>query len=526
MTKSIYALLFSLVLLLNNLYAFAEDEVLSEYPFYLEIQTMPMQADFRQARKIIAYNKGPVPVSISLTVTNPQNVRFQPIISGGNHAIVVPAKTQMVLTTATNLKADKPSTFQYNYKFFFGEPSSSQKRSTTYKVPFNSSIPLSAKSYNGIYSSNKSFAMDLVNAIQFYVPRQTDILAARRGIILDVKGLRDGTDDGKTTNLGNYILMMHEDGIMTYYANLTPHSVLVRPLQIVEPGEKIATSGHEFNQDLNYFIFSVLKNAGGHKSKSIQFVIDNGSDQLESTKLTGFVSEAQADDPYIKKFEGGYNSKRRKTTTIEELQDSVQTAKEKLIETNKQIAPEAEKGIAHRIASYAFYFIVAIAVIFVFGFMIKVLGTKKNDNSEKTKLSFSLIAKFEPLTVFMDVNHYKLYKRIAALLPITTDASLNTSYSSFLAPTTFKINVLNNPISNLHADIFLFQNTTLTPIAVIDVEHSMLSKLTSLVVHRKKSILKNAKLPYVTIKPNATDEEIVEVIRELHFSTLSKEKRK
>lgn len=471
-------------------------------------------------------NHGPVPVSVSLVVTNPINVRFQPIVSGGNHAIVIPPRTELVLTTATNLKADKPSTFQYNYKFFFGDPSSTQKRSITYQVPFTSSIPLSAKSYNGIYAANKNFAMDLVNAIQFYIPRQTDILAARRGIVLDVKGLRDGSDDGKTTNLGNYILMMHEDGIMTYYANLTPHSVTVRPLQIVEPGEKIASSGHEYNPDLNYFIFSVIKNAGGHKSKSIAFVLDNGKEQIESTKLTGFVSESQADDPYIKKFEGGYNTNRRKTTTIQELQTSVQTAKDKIIETNKQIAPEAEKSVGHRIASYAFYFIVFLGVIFLFGFFIKILGTKKTASAEKTKLSFSLVAKFEPLSVFMDVNQYKLYKRVEALLPATTDASLNTSYSSFLAPTTFKINVFSNPISNLYADIFLFQNTTLTPIAVIDVEHSLISKLTSLVVIRKKSILKNANLPYVTIKPNATDQEILEIIRELHFNTLRKEKRK
>jgi hypothetical protein len=517
--KALFIFVISLISVLN---AHAEGD--NEYPFSMRIDTMPMQSDFRQSRKIIAMNRGPVPVSVSLNINNPLNVRFQPIISGAGHAIVVPARTDMVLTTATNLKADKPSTFSYTYKFFFGEPGATQKRSVTYKVPFESAIPLSAKSYNGIYASNKAFAMDLVNAIQFYIPRTTDILAARRGMVLDVKGLTDHSDDGKTSNLGNYVLMMHEDGIMSYYANLTPHSVTVKPLQIVEAGQKIGTSGHEYNNQLNYFIFSVLKNAGGHKSKSMQFVLETDNEQIESNKLTGFISETQSEDPYIQKFEGGYNSGKKGKTTIQELQTSVQTAKNKIIETNNQLSPESDTTITHRVSSYVFYFVTAIAFIFLVGTALKLLAPKKN-TSEKTKLSFSLVSKYEPQAVFLEQDHYKLFKRLEGLLPTTTGATINSAFSSFLAPTTFKINVFNNPISTLYADIFLYQNTTLTPLAVIDVQRSFISKLTSLLGSRKQSILKQAGLPYVQLSVDATEEQIADVIRDIHFKTLTKEKR-
>lgn len=514
----------SLFCLAQFSHAEGEGQEYPEYPFSMRIDTMPMQADYRQARKIIAMNRGPVPISVSLTVINPNNVRFQPVISGSGHAIVVPPRTDLVLTTATNAKPDKPSTFSYTYKFFFGDQSASQKRSTTYLVPFTSEIPLSAKPYNGIYAGNKAFSMDLINAIQFYIPHLSNIVAARKGIVLDVKGLSDHSDDGKTSNLGSYVLMMHEDGIMSYYANLSPHSVMVKPLQIVEAGEKIATAGHEFNEDLNYFIFSVIKNAGGHKSKSMQFVLQTATAQIESNKLSGFVSESQAEDPYIKKFEGGYNRNKKSKNTIQELQSSVETARNKIIETNNQIAPEAEKSIGHRATSYVFYFVTAAAFIFLVGLALKVMAPKKLE-AEKTKLKFSFVSKYSPVTVFIDKGNYEFFKRLERLLPETTEATINTAFSSFLTPTTFKINVFHNPLSTLYADIFLYQNTTLTPIAVIDINQSVITKLTALFTSRKKSILKQANLPYVVLNTLASDQEIIDKIREIHFQTLAKERR-
>lgn len=509
-----------LTLLLTSLESVAQD-----YPFYVKVVNGVVQQTGIQNREIVAYNDGPAPITVLINTYVPINVKFSPVITGNGYALLIPPKSKQVLTTATNIKKNVPSTFRYGYKYFFGDPSAVQSQKISYKLPFPSGYLMSASQYSGAYTNNKLANIDLTNAIQFYLPKKTPVLAARTGIVLDVKGAIDGSDQGKSSEIGNYILVMHDDGTIAQYSNLQNTSVLVQPLQVITTGEHIADSADSADKKGTYFLFAVLKNAGGNKAKSLPFMIQTKDDIVLSSRISGFVSTETTDnqDPYAQKLDASYANHTDPKNTLEDIESTAKNAVNTITKTHEEIihADEDKKSVVNKVTTFIYYLLVLVSVFFILSNLGKIFSSKSLTN-KKSKLRLSFIAKYQPIDMFADNNLIVLSKRIKALLPATSDLSINVSFSAFLVPVTANMNFLSNPISSLYAQILIYTNNTSIPIAVIDVDPSVASRLSQLIFSRKKSVLESAGLPYIQIKNAIDDNMLINLIREVHIETLSK----
>ena len=79
-------------------------------------------------------------------------------------------------------------------------------------------------------------------AYDFNMPVGDDVLAARAGVVVEVK--QDSPDDGRGHGRHNYVYIRHEDGTIAFYAHLRQDHVYVEWGQSVEAGEPIADSGN------------------------------------------------------------------------------------------------------------------------------------------------------------------------------------------------------------------------------------------------------------------------------------------
>lgn len=84
-------------------------------------------------------------------------------------------------------------------------------------------------------------------AYDFETPVGIKVIAARSGIVMQVRG--DLPDDGRQPESGqhNHIMIKHDDGTVAFYAHLKQDSVLVKVGERVSQGQPIAESGNSGN---------------------------------------------------------------------------------------------------------------------------------------------------------------------------------------------------------------------------------------------------------------------------------------
>jgi|SRR5688572_13742497 len=111
--------------------------------------------------------------------------------------------------------------------------------SYVYSLPFDTnSAHLVVQGYFSPYSHKHRAAID------FKMKRGTKILAARSGVVTQVKS--DGTRGGlkrKYRKEGNYIIIAHEDSTRTGYWHLQPNGAHVKVGDTVREGQFIGLSG-------------------------------------------------------------------------------------------------------------------------------------------------------------------------------------------------------------------------------------------------------------------------------------------
>jgi murein DD-endopeptidase MepM/ murein hydrolase activator NlpD len=97
-------------------------------------------------------------------------------------------------------------------------------------------------------------------AYDFETPIGTPVIAARSGLVMEVRS--DLPDDGKQPESGqhNHIMIQHEDGTVAFYAHLKKDSILVEVGDRVWQGQPIAASGNSGNtQGLPHLHFGVYQ---------------------------------------------------------------------------------------------------------------------------------------------------------------------------------------------------------------------------------------------------------------------------
>lgn len=107
-----------------------------------------------------------------------------------------------------------------------------------YLLPLASNTPsLLLQGYSGPYGHQGKIQY----AYDFKMPIGTPIVAARKGVVLEVQSSHE--DSTRTPGQENYIFIDHGDGTFGRYYHLTKNGVLVRRGQSVKEGDLIGKSG-------------------------------------------------------------------------------------------------------------------------------------------------------------------------------------------------------------------------------------------------------------------------------------------
>ncbi len=141
------------------------------------------------------------------------------------------------------LSINKPFEFKKVPKFIISKGNiwnTNYEENYEYDLPYKSKeIFLVAQGYNGSLSHQNQ------NALDFEMPVGTEVLAAREGIVMEVKqDSNTGCTDKSCAKYGNYIKIIHRDGTIADYYHLKMNGSKVNAGDTVQKGQTIALSGN------------------------------------------------------------------------------------------------------------------------------------------------------------------------------------------------------------------------------------------------------------------------------------------
>lgn len=218
------------------------------YPFKLISQAEGDQ------QILLAQNKGPAPILLNLNL-----VADNAIVEPASHIVTV-IKPAAVLPAASirSKAAGQGYRVASNYKFSIGDPDALPDTAMEYQLPFSNGQKVSIGQVLGGKITTHT-GLDSKYAIDFDVPICTPVLAARKGVVVDIdQGYTAGGNDPKLK--ANHVIILHGDGTLGLYAHLSAKSHAVTFGQMVVAGELIGYSGNTGYSTGPHLHFSVLTN--------------------------------------------------------------------------------------------------------------------------------------------------------------------------------------------------------------------------------------------------------------------------
>ncbi|TDR20650.1 peptidoglycan DD-metalloendopeptidase family protein [Marinicella litoralis] len=234
----------------------------------------------KQAPIYYAVNPYHGPVELVIKFTQQSNIVATPPWPA---RYVVPANSDLYLSTITPLDKYQAWSFQYSLSSTLGDPMAIHDDGHSYKLPFvGSKNYYISQAFNGEFSHHGEQNQ---HAIDIVMPVGSDVLAARGGVVMDIaEDFYDGGVDANKLQRGNYIRILHDDGSMAVYAHLKLESVVVARGQAVEAMQKIAQSGNTGFTSGPHLHFVVQVN-DGLKLKSVPFKLKHKSGEIKTPAM-------------------------------------------------------------------------------------------------------------------------------------------------------------------------------------------------------------------------------------------------
>ena len=181
-------------------------------------------------------------------------------------------------TTLLSLNKVDPNggySYSFGYQWNFGHSGSAHNDDYPYRIPYSISESFDVgQEYFGTFSHHNSYAID------WDLPEGTNVLAAREGVVIDLKedSNEAGTEE-RHLHMANYVTIGHDDGSQAVYVHLQMNGALVELGDWVTTGDVIGLSGNTgFSTGPHlHFKVSQQKSPADFESIPTLFVDKNGT---------------------------------------------------------------------------------------------------------------------------------------------------------------------------------------------------------------------------------------------------------
>jgi hypothetical protein len=210
-------------------------------------QDRPIEVNYernnRDGYTFYARNRTPVPIIVTIGFTDLRNLDASEALPYSRN--VSGARTRLL--TLSKQWSDQQSNFRYSTRYYSGCLNTDPDE-TEYLLPFKEGTVARASelSYLGEMVNRK--APDDWYSISFRTDHETEIHAARKGVVIDVKhGENDPGSNLLYTSNRNTVTVVHDDCTFARYSAFRDNEVYVSEGETVYPGQPLGMmAGDEF----------------------------------------------------------------------------------------------------------------------------------------------------------------------------------------------------------------------------------------------------------------------------------------
>ncbi len=237
--------------------------------------------------KVIAHNLSPVVVSVRIEASLQNMVATPPF----PRLVVCPPGGAVEVATVRRTDFQEAWRYTTTFRWMLGDVNASHDPETVYRLPYSK-----GSRYRVIQAADGSFSHFGTSryAIDFDMPEDSPILASRSGtVVRAVSHFSEGGTEPHFKELGNHILIQHDDGTIAEYFHLRKHGALVDEGQRVQTGQLIGRSGntgYSAGPHLHFMVYRPARNMQEKEPLPVRFLVEWGRSPEEL--LEGYTYQA------------------------------------------------------------------------------------------------------------------------------------------------------------------------------------------------------------------------------------------